>query len=276
MLALVVDTSAYPRAMSYKCFNESISLTTRMQPYLESLPSYTDGAPPWTPINRGPRLGEIRDRGEWVFLMYSLRRILPRLSEPTPRPKVRPLALAATAATHPRTPTQARLGECLSPKGDNTSLKTKTLRLSESSSAIWGHLGCWARLDHQACLDCQTRPGHRACPAHRARPGRQARPGRRAYLVVVSVWFIGSVQVVEPVWVIGIVGIVWVTRIVGVVWLVGAARPVLVVGPARPIWIVRGKARKEDEERGEATREGGGGKREKGEKSTRVNAWTHM
>jgi len=24
-----------------------------MQPYLESLPSYTDGAPPWTPTNRG-------------------------------------------------------------------------------------------------------------------------------------------------------------------------------------------------------------------------------
>jgi len=23
-------------------------------PYLESLPSYTDGAPPWTPTNRGP------------------------------------------------------------------------------------------------------------------------------------------------------------------------------------------------------------------------------
>jgi len=24
-----------------------------MQPYLESLPNYTDGAPPWTPTNRG-------------------------------------------------------------------------------------------------------------------------------------------------------------------------------------------------------------------------------
>jgi len=24
-----------------------------MQPYFESLPSYTDGAPPWTPTNRG-------------------------------------------------------------------------------------------------------------------------------------------------------------------------------------------------------------------------------
>ncbi|QCD97239.1 hypothetical protein DEO72_LG6g1949 [Vigna unguiculata] len=29
------------------------SLTWWMQPYLESLPSYTDGAPPWTPTNRG-------------------------------------------------------------------------------------------------------------------------------------------------------------------------------------------------------------------------------
>jgi len=24
-----------------------------MQPYLESLPDYIDGAPPWTPTNRG-------------------------------------------------------------------------------------------------------------------------------------------------------------------------------------------------------------------------------
>jgi len=24
-----------------------------MQPYLESLPNYTDGAPPWTPTNKG-------------------------------------------------------------------------------------------------------------------------------------------------------------------------------------------------------------------------------
>ncbi|QCE11443.1 hypothetical protein DEO72_LG10g2676 [Vigna unguiculata] len=51
MLALVVDTSAHPqaahpRAMCYKCYNESIYLTTRMQPYLESLPDHTDGAPP--------------------------------------------------------------------------------------------------------------------------------------------------------------------------------------------------------------------------------------
>jgi len=35
MLALVVDTSAHPRAahpraMCYKCYNESISLTTRL------------------------------------------------------------------------------------------------------------------------------------------------------------------------------------------------------------------------------------------------------
>jgi len=70
--------------------------------------------------------------------VYSLRRVLPRLSELAPRPKVRPLAWAATAATHPRTSMQARLGERLSPERDNTSLKTKTLRLSESSSASWG------------------------------------------------------------------------------------------------------------------------------------------
>jgi len=30
MLALVVDTSAHPRAMCYKCYNESMSLTTRL------------------------------------------------------------------------------------------------------------------------------------------------------------------------------------------------------------------------------------------------------
>jgi len=30
MLALVVDTSAHPRAMCYKCYNESFSLTTRL------------------------------------------------------------------------------------------------------------------------------------------------------------------------------------------------------------------------------------------------------
>ena len=84
MLALVVDTSAHPRAMCYKCYNESISLTTRLtlnefqascyshhrsqsalsetnwllrvsrcNPYLESLPTYIDGVAPWTPTNRG-------------------------------------------------------------------------------------------------------------------------------------------------------------------------------------------------------------------------------
>jgi len=84
MLALVVDTSAHPRAMCYKCYNESIPSHTRLalnefqascyshhmsqsalsetnwllrvsgcNPYLESLPSYIDGAPPWTPTNKG-------------------------------------------------------------------------------------------------------------------------------------------------------------------------------------------------------------------------------
>jgi len=92
MLALVVDTSthpraAHPRAMCYKCYNESIPLHTRLtlnelqascyshhrsqfalsetnwllrvlgcNPYLESLPNYYDGAPPWTPTNMGHRI----------------------------------------------------------------------------------------------------------------------------------------------------------------------------------------------------------------------------
>jgi len=85
MLALVVDTSAHPRPKCYKCYNESnlshtrlalnefqascyshhrnqsaLSETNRLlrvsrcNPYLESLPSYIDGAPPWTPTNKGP------------------------------------------------------------------------------------------------------------------------------------------------------------------------------------------------------------------------------
>jgi len=84
MLALVVDTSAHPWAMCYKCYNESIPSHTRLtlnefqasyyshhrtqsalsetnwplrvsgcNPYLESLPSYIDGAPLWTPTSRG-------------------------------------------------------------------------------------------------------------------------------------------------------------------------------------------------------------------------------
>ncbi|QCD92304.1 hypothetical protein DEO72_LG5g366 [Vigna unguiculata] len=85
-----------------------------------------------------PSLRRDRDKGKWSVLVYSLRRVLPRLSEPTPRPKVRSLAWAATAATHPRNPTRARLSERLSSKRDSTSLKTKTLRLSERSSASWG------------------------------------------------------------------------------------------------------------------------------------------
>jgi len=84
MLAFMKDTSAHPRAKCYKCYNESIPSRTRLalnefqascyshhrsqsalsetnwllrvsgcNPYLESLPSYIDGAPPWTPTNRG-------------------------------------------------------------------------------------------------------------------------------------------------------------------------------------------------------------------------------
>jgi len=92
MLGLVVYTSAHPRAVHpramcykcYKCYNESIPSHTRLtlnefqafcyshhksqsalsdtnwllrvlgcNPYLKSLPNYIDGAPPWTPTNRG-------------------------------------------------------------------------------------------------------------------------------------------------------------------------------------------------------------------------------
>jgi len=79
-----VDTSAHLRAKCYKCNNESIPSHTRLtlnefqascysrhrsqsalsetnwllrvlgcNSYLESLPSYIDGAPPWAPTNRG-------------------------------------------------------------------------------------------------------------------------------------------------------------------------------------------------------------------------------
>ncbi|QCD86294.1 hypothetical protein DEO72_LG3g815 [Vigna unguiculata] len=59
MLALVVDTSAHPRdahprAMCYKCYDESISLTPELLSPQDSVrSSYTDGAPPWTPTNKG-------------------------------------------------------------------------------------------------------------------------------------------------------------------------------------------------------------------------------
>jgi len=105
-----------------------------------------------------------------VFLAYSLRRVLPRLSEPTPRPKVRSLAWAATAATHPQTPTQARLGERLSPERDSTSLKTKTLRLARARvRAGVGSLQvsprrdqvAWARLtDHATVQPASTIHSH--------------------------------------------------------------------------------------------------------------------
>jgi len=75
---------AHPWAMCYKCYNESIPSHTRLtlnefqafcyshhrsqsalsetnwllrvsgwNPYLESLPNFIEGAPPWTPTNRG-------------------------------------------------------------------------------------------------------------------------------------------------------------------------------------------------------------------------------
>ncbi|QCD79683.1 hypothetical protein DEO72_LG1g3330 [Vigna unguiculata] len=46
--------------------------------------------------------------------------------------------LGYNCSNTPRAPMRSRLDEHVSPKRDSTSLKTKTLRLSESSSASWG------------------------------------------------------------------------------------------------------------------------------------------
>ena len=48
-----------------------------MQPYLESLPNYIDGAPLWTPTNRGHGITsrplkhdhELSPRGSWVYVL---------------------------------------------------------------------------------------------------------------------------------------------------------------------------------------------------------------
>ena len=111
MLVVVVDTSAHPRAMCYKCYkcyNESIPSHTRLalnkfqascyshhrsqsalsetnwllrvsgcNPYLESLPSYIDGAPPWTPTNKGHGITsqplkhdqEVSPRDSWIYVL---------------------------------------------------------------------------------------------------------------------------------------------------------------------------------------------------------------
>jgi len=115
MLALVVDTSAHPRAahpraMCYKCYNESIPSHIRLaldefqascysyhrsqpalsetnwllrvsgcNPYLESLLSYIDGAPPWTPTNRGHGITsrplkhdqEVSLRDSWIYVLIT-------------------------------------------------------------------------------------------------------------------------------------------------------------------------------------------------------------
>jgi len=48
-----------------------------MQPYIESLPNYIDGAPPWTPTNRGHGITsrplkhdhEVSPRGLWNYAL---------------------------------------------------------------------------------------------------------------------------------------------------------------------------------------------------------------
>jgi len=68
-----------------------------------------------------PRLGEITTETLGGFSHA-------RLGEPTPR-------LGCNCSDTRRAPTRSRLGEHLSLERDSTSLKTKALRLSESSSA---------------------------------------------------------------------------------------------------------------------------------------------
>jgi len=48
-----------------------------MQPYLESLPNYIDGAPPWTSTNRGHGITsrplkhhqEVSHRDSWIYII---------------------------------------------------------------------------------------------------------------------------------------------------------------------------------------------------------------
>ena len=74
------------------------------------------------------RLGETVNRGPYKTHEFSLKRATSRLGENTPR-------LGYTCNNVPQAPTRPRLGEPLSPERDGVSLKTRALRLSESSSA---------------------------------------------------------------------------------------------------------------------------------------------
>jgi len=76
----------------------------------------------------GSRLGETINRRPCETHESSLKWATTRLSENTPR-------LGYTCSNVPQAPTRPRLGKPLSPERDGVSLKTRALRLSESSSA---------------------------------------------------------------------------------------------------------------------------------------------
>jgi len=54
-----------------------------MQPYLESLPDHIDGAPPWTPTNRGHGITsrplkhhqEVSPRDSWIYVLTTYHHI---------------------------------------------------------------------------------------------------------------------------------------------------------------------------------------------------------
>ncbi|QCD96301.1 hypothetical protein DEO72_LG6g1003 [Vigna unguiculata] len=104
MLALVVDTSAHPRAMCYNCYNESLSLSTRHKTGKNS--AACSGS-------RSSQRPSLR-RGE--CLRSSMR-----------------LSLRRDYVKGPGSFAKARLGEAISLERDGLSLKTQSTRLGEYS-----------------------------------------------------------------------------------------------------------------------------------------------
>ncbi|QCD89858.1 hypothetical protein DEO72_LG4g808 [Vigna unguiculata] len=144
MLALVEDTSAHPRAMCYKCDNESIPPHTRMQPYLESIPDHTDGAPPYTPSNTGHGITpKTPNNTESIPKQQRTQ----NLSVPSPSLSLRQKSLAQARVSLAQASSlrlgegskrkhrhcHSRLGETSSPERDVLSLKVGAPRLSDSS-----------------------------------------------------------------------------------------------------------------------------------------------
>ncbi|QCD93762.1 hypothetical protein DEO72_LG5g1838 [Vigna unguiculata] len=85
MPALVVDTSAHPRvahprAMCYKCYNESISLTTRQKGLAQARRTLAQARRTLAQAS-SLRLGESSTSSMRTLRAFSLRRDPPRLSE---------------------------------------------------------------------------------------------------------------------------------------------------------------------------------------------------